>query len=261
MTKGLSLLIPAAGKGSRFSDVGIDIPKPLIPIREIPMLVWVIANFPLNKNDRVKILCQKSHQIPLHLSPYLSKFEFQIDFLEIDFWTEGPAHSLEILLLGLESNLPVISANSDQYIFGDLVPFFEEVKSGKSSGQILTMNASSSAWSYVGRNESGKVIRVVEKEEISNEATVGVYGWRSVATLRSCLAWQREVGMKVNNEFYVAPSYQFLIRESKEIFTYSIGDHEAGIQGLGTPNDLNNFLSSKHIDVEYKKLQRRLCLL
>jgi NDP-sugar pyrophosphorylase family protein len=248
MTKGLSLLIPAAGKGSRFSEVGIDIPKPLIPIREIPMLVWVIANFPLNKSDRVKILCQKSHQIPHHLSPYLSKFEFQIDFLEIDFWTEGPAHSLEMLLQDLESDLPVISANSDQYIFGDLLPFFEEVKSGKSSGQILTMNATSSAWSYVGRNQFGKVNRVVEKEEISNEATVGIYGWRSVATLRSCLAWQREMGLKVNNEFYVAPSYEYLIKNNQEITTFSIGKHEVGVHGLGTPSDLDNFLKHEKLE-------------
>jgi NDP-sugar pyrophosphorylase family protein len=258
MTKGLSLLIPAAGKGSRFSEVGIDIPKPLIPIREIPMLVWVIANFPLNESDRVKILCQKSHQIPLHLSPYLSKFEFHIDFLEIDYWTEGPAHSLEILLQGLESDLPVICANSDQYIFGDLVPFFEEVKSGKSSGQILTMNASSSAWSYVGRNESGKINRVVEKEEISNEATVGVYGWRSVATLRSCLAWQREVGMKVNNEFYVAPSYEYLIKDNQEISTFSIGKHEVGVHGLGTPSDLDKFLKHGKLEEVLSKLTLKI---
>ncbi len=111
MTKPLSLLIPAAGKGSRFSDIGIDIPKPLIPIWEIPMLLWVIANFPLQQQDRVVVLSQSSHHIPAKLDSLLKNVGFVIEFVEIDFWTDGPAHSLEILLKDVCKDSPVICAN------------------------------------------------------------------------------------------------------------------------------------------------------
>ena len=43
----IQLVIPAAGAGSRFREVGIATPKPLIPISGIPMIIWVITNFKL----------------------------------------------------------------------------------------------------------------------------------------------------------------------------------------------------------------------
>jgi NDP-sugar pyrophosphorylase family protein len=36
----LHLIMPMGGKGSRFSEKGFDLPKPLIPINEKPFLYW-----------------------------------------------------------------------------------------------------------------------------------------------------------------------------------------------------------------------------
>ncbi len=243
MTKPLTLLIPAAGKGSRFSDVGIDIPKPLIPVLEIPMLLWVISNFPLYSHDRVVVLSQLNHHIPERISVYLKNIDFKVDFFEIDFWTDGPAHSLEILLENVTSDSPIICANSDQFVFEGLDSFTDAVRVGESYGQILTMEASSNAWSYVGRDKEGKVNRVIEKVEISKEATVGVYGWKSSSICLEALNWQRSIDQKVNSEFYVAPSYHYLIERNLEISTHSVGVHGEGVHGLGTPSDLEHFLT------------------
>jgi len=243
VTKSLSLLIPAAGKGSRFSDIGINVPKPLIPIWEIPMLLWVIANFPLQPQDKVLVLSQVSHDIPAKLGEFLENVDFEIEFVEIDFWTDGPAHSLEILLKNVAPETPVICANSDQFVFEGIDSFTNAVRLGNSQGQILTMEASSNAWSYVGRDANGKINRVVEKVEISTEATVGVYGWATSAICREALAWQRSMKQKINDEFYVAPSYLQLIESNLEITTYSAGLHGKSVHGLGTPSDLEHFLT------------------
>jgi len=241
----LQLLIPAAGKGSRFADVGFQTPKPLIPIWDIPMLIWVLNNFPLTSGDEISILCQVSHRIPEQLRPFTDQMNNKVNFVEIDYWTDGPAHSLELLLEGMDEGSPVICANSDQFIFSGLPEFVSAVRNGNSAGQILTMEASGTAWSYVGRDSSGVVTRVVEKEEISNEATVGVYGWDSIKTLRAALDWQRISGLRVNNEYYVAPSYHFLIESGLNISTHSVGEHGIGVHGLGIPADLDHFLTLK----------------
>jgi hypothetical protein len=257
MTRPLQLLIPAAGKGSRFADVGFQMPKPLIPIWDIPMLVWVLNNFPLASGDEISILCQSDHQIPEKLRPFTSRMSNLVRFVEIDYWTDGPAHSLELLLEGLDDHNPAICANSDQFIFSGLPEFVSAVRSGESAGQILTMQATGSAWSYVGRDNFGKVNRVVEKEEISSEATVGIYGWESIKTLKGAINWQRECGLKVNNEFYVAPSYHFLIENSLDILTYSVGKHGVGVHGLGTPSDLMSFTNLGSAFIELQKLQKK----
>jgi dTDP-glucose pyrophosphorylase len=243
MSEPLQLLIPAAGKGSRFADVGFNLPKPLIPIWDIPMLIWVIKNFPLAAGDQIRVLCQIEHGIPAALKDYIGKLKNKVEFLEIDYWTEGPAHSLELLLDGVDESSPIICANSDQFIFAGLPEYVSAVRNGESQGQILTMEASSNAWSYIGRDSKGKVNRVVEKQEISSEATVGVYGWDSASTLRGALNWQRKAGLRVNNEYYVAPSYQYLIENNLEISTHSVGLHGIGVHGLGVPGDLDHFLT------------------
>lgn len=243
MSKPLHVLIPAAGKGSRFADVGFNLPKPLIPVWDIPMLIWVITNFPLAAGDQIRVLCQVEHGIPSALKDYVCKLNNKVEFLEIDYWTEGPAHSLELLLDGVDESSPIICANSDQFIFAGLSEYVDAVRTGESQGQILTMKASSNAWSYIGRDSGGKVNRVVEKEEISSEATVGVYGWDSVSTLRAALEWQRKNGLTVHNEYYVAPSYQYLIENNLEISTHSVGLHGIGVHGLGIPSDLKHFLT------------------
>jgi hypothetical protein len=120
------------------------------------------------------------------------------------------------------------------------------------------MEATSNAWSYIGRDKSGKINRVVEKEEISNEATVGVYGWDSASTLRSALSWQRTSGIRVNNEYYVAPSYQYLIEKKMDISTHSVGAHGVGVHGLGIPKDLTHFLELESAREVYRRLDSTL---
>jgi hypothetical protein len=44
--------------------------------------------------------------------------------------------------------------------------------------------------------------------------------------------------IRTNNEFYIAPVYNEMIQDKKKIFHYPIAE----MRGLGTPEDLSNFL-------------------
>ena len=47
----------------------------------------------------------------------------------------------------------------------------------------------------------------------------------------------------VNNEYYVAPVYNEMINSNKKVGIFNIGSVNDGMYGLGTPEDLNNFLN------------------
>lgn len=255
--KKLNLILPAAGLGSRFRDVGEDRPKPLIPVFEIPMILWVLLNFPLSENDCVYIVSQKKDCLPAGLMRYLSNFPFDVKFLEIEGLTEGPASTVSLVFDQLEEDSALIVANTDQYVFSNLDSFVDMVRNGKSDGQILTMTASSSAWSYVGRSELGLINEVVEKVEISNEATVGVYGWSQVSLARAAFQDTFANNIRTNNEFYVAPTYNFLIKSGLRVETFLVGNHGESVHGLGTPTDLNSFLqkaSAKKVAETYRQM-------
>jgi len=111
----------------------------------------------------------------------------------------------------------------------------------------LTMTASSTKWSYVGRGQDGSVNLVIEKVEISNEATVGIYGWTSAQLFFSSLDNMVASNDRTNNEFYVAPSYNYLISNNTEVSTFHVGLVEESVHGLGTVEDLLEFLENPNL--------------
>jgi NDP-sugar pyrophosphorylase family protein len=248
----LNLVIPAAGMGSRFRATGIDTPKPLIPILGIPMIGWVIANFNLQPEDVIWIISRKEDKISAILEELLPQLENEIRFIEIDKLTDGAATTLEFALNQIPQNEAVLCANSDQFVSSDLSTFMDMVRGNESAGQILTMSANGNKWSYVKRNSEGVVVDVVEKVQVSDEATVGVYGWRTAQDATDSISQMKKADFKVNGEFYVAPSYTFLINQGGEVATYNVGNVEEDVHGLGTPEDLEIFLKNPSLNTYHR---------
>lgn len=244
----INLVIPAAGLGSRFRTRGIETPKPLIEIKGIPMIAWVIGNFDLQNDDKIFIISRKDDGLPEKIGKYLDKFRKNIEFIEILQLTDGAASTIEFALRKIDSSNPVLSANSDQFVSADFSPFMKLVRSGDSAGQILLMRAEGNKWSYVKRNLEGQIVSVVEKKQISDEATVGIYGWRDARIALDSITTMKNHQHTINGEYYVAPSYNYLDKEFNKISTYNIGNVETEVHGLGTPEDLEIFLANPNIE-------------
>jgi len=255
VSSSIQLVIPAAGAGSRFRDAGITTPKPLIEIAGIPMILWVLSNFSLKRGDTVVIVSQLADELPSKLQNYLDLVSFKVSFVEIQGLTSGPASTVQIALAKLNLDLPVVVANSDQYVSADLNAFLGSVRSKENPGVILTMKASGDKWSYVGRDQNGIINNVIEKVQISNEATVGIYAWADSSILQDALNYLQESKTLVNNEYYVAPSYNFLIQKKLRIECISVGDHGDKVHGLGTPEDLREFLNHVNFNQFREKVQ------
>ncbi len=239
--KGLQLVIPAAGLGSRFAAIGITTPKPVIDVLGLPMIAWVIGNFKLTSSDTVIIVTRPELGIEEKLSKFLARIEFHVDYIYVDYVPEGPAISVSLAKPSLNLEAPLIVANSDQYVSANLDAFENSVRNSQNAGQILTMNASDAKWSFVTRDKRGLVSDVKEKVKISDEATVGIYGWSRGKDFFDSLDSMILANDRTNGEFYVAPSYSYLINNGSEVSPINIGDLENHVHGLGTPEDLDIF--------------------
>jgi hypothetical protein len=196
----------------------------------------------------VLIICQKAHKIPAFLSSYSHLVNVSLDYLEIEGLTDGPASTVLLAEFWLDARLPVVIANSDQYVSKGIDFFIDSVRNAICSGTILTMIASGAKWSYIERSDDGRIIRVVEKIEVSEEATVGIYGWSSGKILLESIRDLIQSNARVNNEFYVAPTYNYLLGSALTVETVSVGAHGESVHGLGTPEDLDDFLSKKTVN-------------
>jgi dTDP-glucose pyrophosphorylase len=237
----LNIVIPMAGAGSRFSEAGFKDPKPLIPVHNMPMIQLIIENLRPLEQHRFIFICQRKHVQLYGLHEKLNDWAPDCKIVEIDGMTEGAACTVLAAAEYINNDSALMIANSDQYVDLDINIYLNNFSNKDIDGLIMTMHADDPKWSFVGL-EGELVTRVVEKEVISNEATVGIYNFRHGSSFVKAANEMIDLDQRVKGEFYVAPTYNSLIKDGQKIGIYNIGREGDGMYGLGIPADLKKFL-------------------
>ena len=238
----LNIVIPMAGAGSRFSKAGFKDPKPLIPVHDMPMIQLIIENLRPVEPHLFIFICQREHIHLYGLQKKLNDWAPGCKIVEIDGLTAGAACTVLAASEFINNDCALMIANSDQYVDLDINTYLNNFLVKDIDGLIMTMRADDPKWSFVGL-DGDLVTRVVEKEVISNEATVGIYNFRHGRSFVKAAEAMINLDQRVNGEFYVAPTYNSLIEDGQKIGIYNIGREGDGMYGLGIPADLENFLS------------------
>ena len=234
----MNVLIPMAGAGKRFFDAGYVFPKPLIEVDNKPMIQWVIES--LNLDANYIFIIQKEHQKKYNIQSVLKILQPNCKIIELDHLTEGAACTTLLAKKYINNSNPLIIANSDQYINWNSSKALYEFNSKNLDGAILTFEAIHPKWSYAKCDEEGYVTEVAEKKVISKNATVGVYYWKHGSEYVSSAEEMIKKNVRVNNEFYVCPTYNEFLSKGKKVKIHNVSK----MWGLGTPEDLNNFLQN-----------------
>ncbi len=238
---GLQILIPMAGEGSRFQQAGYTDAKPFIPVKGKPMIEWVVNNLrPATGDYRFIFLCQQKHLGTNGRNPVLDQVAPASAQVPVPGLTQGAACTALLAADELDDNLPLLLANSDQYVTADLEAFLQFCRDTECDGTILTFPANDNKWSYAETNESGRVVRVAEKQRISPHATVGIYYFKRAGDFLQAAKKMISLDVRTNGEFYACPVYNQLIADGKDVRMFSIAAHQ--MHGLGTPEDLSVFL-------------------
>ena len=234
----MNVLIPMAGAGKRFFDAGYVFPKPLIEVDNKPMIQWVIES--LNLQANYIFIIQKEHQEKYNIKSVLKILQPNCKIIELDHLTEGAACTTLLAKKYINNSDPLIIANSDQYINWNSSKALYDFNSKNLDGAILTFEAIHPKWSYAKCNEEGFVTEVAEKKVISKNATVGVYYWKHGSDYVKSAEEMIKKNIRVNNEFYVCPVYNEFLAKNKRVKIHNVDK----MWGLGTPEDLDNFIRS-----------------
>ncbi|MCO4314527.1 glycosyltransferase family 2 protein [Pectobacterium versatile] len=240
----LNIVLPMAGKGSRFADAGYTLPKPMIPVHGVPMIKIVVDNLTPKVEHRFIFVAQQSHIDQYNLFPKLKSYAKNVEIIGINGITEGQVCTALVAKKFFNNNEPLMNANSDQYIDFDINEYLDAMQSRNLDGMIMTMKSQDKKWSYAKTNENGLVIETAEKEVISSDATVGIFNFKKGSDLVRSAEQMIAENIRVNNEFYTCPAYNYLIKEGKKIGIYPIGEEYNGMYGLGIPADLDLFLKN-----------------
>lgn len=237
--KNLNVLIPMAGRGSRFSEKGFVFPKPLIEINGKPMIQIVVENINIEANYIFIVL--QEHIEKYNIDKMLKLIVPNCTIVVTDGITEGAASTTLLAKQFINNDNPLVIANSDQYIEWNPRETMYNFTSKDIDGGILTFNSTHPKWSYAKTDDKGTVTEVAEKNPISTHATVGIYYWKAGKNYVTSAEEMIEKNIRVNNEFYVCPVYNQAIEKSQKIIIEEINE----MWGIGTPEDLDTFLQTK----------------
>ena len=236
----LNIVVPMAGRGSRFASVGFRDPKPLIPVEGRPMIEWVVESTRPSQPHRFVFLCLGEHLRATRMRSVLERVAPGCVVVSVDSVTDGAACTVLLAREWIDSEDPLMIANSDQWVDYPVDAYLEAM--GDADGLIMTFWNDHPKWSYAKLSPDGRVAEVVEKVVVSDQATVGVYNFRRGSDFVRAADEMIARGLKVNGEFYVAPTYNLLIGAGKEIVVHDIEKAGGRMHGLGTPEDLERFL-------------------
>jgi len=240
----INIIIPMAGLGSRFLEAGYEKPKPFIDVSGKPMIVRVLENLNV-ENAQFILVARKEHlEQERELVNYIKK-EFNLLFISINQLTEGTACTVLSARKYINNQFPLLIANSDQIIDIDLKEFLNDANERDLDGSIITFydEDKNPKWSFAELDNKDQVIRVKEKEAISNHATVGIYYFKTGTIFVDGAIDMIASNDRVNNEFYTCPVYNYVIADKKKIGIYEIPCES--MHGIGTPEDLNSYVTEK----------------
>lgn len=236
----INILIPMAGAGFRFTSAGYKKYKPFIEVNEDTMVREVIRN--LN--------CPEYRFIFIINTDQISEDEFEshlrgennlaYKIITVDKITEGPACSALAAKEYINNEDSLIIINCDQIIW-DFNPSYIDsfVRVTEADGFLGCFLSSSKKNSYIKVDPNGEVLEVKEKIVISNLATNGLHYWKHGRYFVESAEEMVSHNDRYNGEFYVAPTYNYLIKRGKKILPYFFNLHFP----IGIPEDLKKYQS------------------
>src|SRR5215831_2300223 len=133
------IVVPMAGRGSRFANAGYTTPKPLIPVGGRPMIQWVIENIRPRRPHHFVFLCLAEHLRDFPNVPEeLKRICPGCDIIPVLDVTEGAACTVLLARKFFESDGPLMIANSDQIVDLDINEYLAAGDAPGVDGLIMT---------------------------------------------------------------------------------------------------------------------------
>lgn len=267
----MKVVFPMAGRGSRFQAVASENPeftkpKPLINVRDVPMIVWAVRSLPFIdfphhpartsftiKPRDLTFICLEEHEEKFKISSVLqSLFTKEISVVLIPGVTRGATETALTAKSFIAAKEPLIISDSDHYFNGD--PYYKAIKMKQNNvaGIIPVFKPPDDdpKWSFTLFDKKGRALAVGEKDaELAKKgayANIGAYYFsKGEIFINEAEAMIREndmYGSAGKQEFYIAPLYQRLINKGFGVQAAIIDK----VWGLGTPKDLSYFLENYH---------------
>lgn len=235
-----------SGQGLRYQKAGYNLPKPLIPVSERPMIERVLECFP--QEWPVTFVMAENHATT-DLPKVLKSLRPDSRVCMVPKHGEGPLRAIEEGLKHIPKDEPVLVSYCDYGMIWDSKQFERFVEQSECEACVISYKGfhahylSDVKYAY-SRLDGERVVEVKEKGSFTANredeyASSGGYYFRSARLLAKAAEYQRKHELKVNGEFYTSLTVQALLElnPKSHVRVFEI----PGFFQWGTPEDLRRF--------------------
>lgn len=228
----LNLVMPMAGRGSRFARQGIHEPKPLIDLGGKPFFWWAVESVrraaPLGE---LVFVILEEHVREWALDRSIRDFYPTATVLAIPEVTSGSAETAALGVAALKGTGPLAINDCDHaFVASGLEAVIRDLEQD-TAGTLMTFRADSPNYSFVRLAPDGSVSGTVEKEVASPFAIAGCYLFRSPALFTQ--QYHAYVENCPYNELFISGMYNQMLAEGKLVSKLVLDQHFA----FGTPDE------------------------
>jgi len=231
----INVVVPMAGRGSRFFGTAERGPKPLIEVQPGRIMLDYVADYlQFDEPYRLIFVCLREHAQDARLQAFMRRMGPKHRLLAVEQLTNGPAASALVARDLLAADDELIVAYCDGAYDLDMQLFVERMRQRDADGGVLIYPSTLPSRAYA-MLVGDRVGAIAEKQVISPDAVAGVYYFRRAAdfvgaaqTLLAEAADTREV--------YVSTTYNLLIAAGGKVIGERISLEQ--YVEMGTPADL-----------------------
>lgn len=233
---GVNLVMPMAGRGSRFAAQGIPEPKPLIDLGGHPFFWWatesVRRQVPV---ARLIFVILEEHIAAWSLDRRILDLYPTAEILAIPEVTSGSAETAALAAAKLASDAPLLVNDCDHaFLASALSEAIAQLRNGTAAGTLVTFRSESPNYSYLQLSSEGAITGTVEKQVASPYAIAGCYLFQSPALyLEQYETYRRNCPYP---ELFISGIYNQMIQSHLPLTKLVLDDHFA----FGTPTEYAN---------------------
>jgi len=239
------IVIPMAGKSSRFYKTGYTVPKYELLLKDKYLFDWSILSFGnYFQQEHFVFIVRLDNNAKRFVSERCKVLGIKkFDIVTLDKDTDGQA---ETVCLGLEAvnaknNECILIFNIDTIRFNFQLP--EIHFDNRIEGYLEVFEGNGDHWSFIEPKGNRLVKRTTEKVRISNYCSTGLYVFKCYEYFKKALNIEKKSIQWQSSELYVAPLYNHLISEkANNIGYYKINESE--VLFSGTPKEYENLNKS-----------------
>jgi len=244
----VTLVLPMAGRGSRFSENGYELPKPLIDVDGYPMIIKAVDCLPTTTSKI--FICLEDHIKEHNIDTILKNYYDNSSVVSINETTNGQACTCEIGIqeLNLDLEKPILISACDNGVYYNKQQYIDLVNDVSNdiivwsfrNNQTSKVNPNMYAWLKVDDDNNIHHVsckKFIYDDPLKTHAIIGTMYFRKAKYFMEGLKKNYDENIRTNGEFYVDDVLNQNIKDGLKVKVFEVDNYIC----WGTPDDYKTY--------------------